>query len=57
MVGSGANVLAGVTVGSGAVIGAGAVVVKDVPAGATWLGPAAAARPERSADELRHVQV
>lgn len=38
MVGSGANILAGVTVGDGALIGAGALVVKDVLAGATMLG-------------------
>lgn len=38
MVGSGANVLAGVRIGDGALIGAGALVVKDVPAGGRALG-------------------
>ncbi len=38
MVGSGANILAGVTVGDGALIAAGALVVKDVPAGYTMMG-------------------
>jgi len=33
MIGSGANIVAGVHVGDGALIGAGALVVKDVPAG------------------------
>lgn len=41
MVGSGATILAGVTIGDDAVIGAGATVVKDVPAHTTVLGPAA----------------
>jgi acetyltransferase-like isoleucine patch superfamily enzyme len=41
MVGSGANILAGVTVGDDAVIGAGAVVTKNVSARALVLGPAA----------------
>lgn len=44
MVGTGANILAGVTVGDGALIGAGAMVVSDVPAGARMLGPKAVAR-------------
>ncbi len=44
MVGTGANILAGVTVGDDAVIGVGAVVVDDVPAGARVLGPKAMAR-------------
>jgi acetyltransferase-like isoleucine patch superfamily enzyme len=38
MVGSGANIVAGVTVGDGALIAAGALVVKDVPAGHTMMG-------------------
>lgn len=38
MIGSGANILAGVTIGDDALIGAGALVVKDVPSGATMLG-------------------
>ena len=41
MIGSGANIVAGVHVGDDALIGAGAVVVKDVPRGATVLGSAA----------------
>jgi acetyltransferase-like isoleucine patch superfamily enzyme len=43
MIGSGANVLAGVQVGDDAVIAAGALVVKDVPAGVTVMGPIARA--------------
>lgn len=38
MVGSGANLLPGITIGDGAVIAAGAVVTKDVPAGARAMG-------------------
>lgn len=37
----GAIVIGDIAVGDGAVIGAGAVVVRDVPAGATMVGPAA----------------
>lgn len=44
MIGSGANILAGVTIGDGAVIAAGAVVVKDVPPGVVMLGHKAVAR-------------
>ncbi len=43
MIGSGANVLAGVHVGDDAVIAAGALVVKDVAAGITVMGPIARA--------------
>jgi acetyltransferase-like isoleucine patch superfamily enzyme len=43
-VGTGANVLAGVTVGDDAVIGAGALVVQDVPAGSRVLGQRAQVR-------------
>lgn len=45
LIGSGANLLPGITIGDGATIGAGAVVGKDVPAGATVLGPLATIRP------------
>lgn len=38
MIGSGANIVAGVTVGDDALIAAGALVVKDVPAGHTMIG-------------------
>ena len=37
-VGSGATILAGVTVGDHALIGAGSVVTKDIPAGAVAYG-------------------
>jgi serine O-acetyltransferase len=39
IVGAGAKVLGGCTVGDGARIGSNAIVVKEVPAGATVLGP------------------
>ncbi|MEK2690062.1 serine O-acetyltransferase [Bdellovibrio sp. GT3] len=39
MIGAGAKVLGPITIGDGAMIGANAVVVKDVPAGATVVGP------------------
>lgn len=41
LIGTGAKVLGPITVGDGAMIGANAVVTKDVPAGATMVGPAA----------------
>lgn len=41
MVGTGAKVLGPILVGDGAMIGANAVVTKDVPPGATMIGPAA----------------
>lgn len=44
LVGSGANVLAGVSVGDRATIGAGALVTSDVPEGAIMLGPRAEQR-------------
>ena len=44
MIGSGANIVAGVHVGDDALIGAGALVVKDVPRGALILGQPAARR-------------
>ena len=44
MVGSGANILAGITVGDDAVIAAGAVATKDVAAGDMIFGPAAIPR-------------
>lgn len=37
-IGSGAQILMGVTVGEYAVVGAGAVVTKDVPAWTVWMG-------------------
>jgi len=43
MVGSGANILAGVSIGDEALIAAGALVVKDVAAGITVMGPVARA--------------
>ena len=44
MVGTGANILAGVIVGDNALIGIGAVVVDDVPAGGRVLGQKAVIR-------------
>ncbi len=41
LIGTGAKVLGPITVGDGAMIGANAVVTKDVPAGATMVGPMA----------------
>jgi len=41
LIGTGAKVLGPITVGDGALIGANAVVNRDVPAGATMLGPLA----------------
>jgi acetyltransferase-like isoleucine patch superfamily enzyme len=41
VIGTGANLLAGVTISDNAVIAAGALVVKDVPAGAVVKGPIA----------------
>ncbi|MBS4048158.1 MAG: transferase [Alphaproteobacteria bacterium] len=43
MVGSGANLVAGITIGDGALIGSGALVTKDVPAGARAMSKAAVA--------------
>lgn len=37
-IGMGALIAAGVIIGKGAVVGMGAVVLKDVPAGETWIG-------------------
>ncbi len=49
-IGSGAVILAGVTVGEGALVGAGAVVTKDVPAGTVVAGcPARSTRLRRAA--------
>ena len=44
MVGTGANILAGVAIGDDALIGAGAIVVEDVPPGARVLGTKATMR-------------
>ncbi|MGZ3816967.1 MAG: serine O-acetyltransferase EpsC, partial [Bdellovibrio sp.] len=44
MIGTGAKVLGPITVGEGATIGANAVVIKDVPPGATMVGPLAQQR-------------
>jgi acetyltransferase-like isoleucine patch superfamily enzyme len=47
-IGSGAVILAGVTIGEGALVGAGAVVTRDVPANAVVAGnPARIRRPRR----------
>lgn len=46
MVGSGANLVAGIKIGDSALIGAGAVVTKDVDAYSVMLGPAAKTRPD-----------
>jgi UDP-2-acetamido-3-amino-2,3-dideoxy-glucuronate N-acetyltransferase len=43
MVGSGANLVAGITIGDGALIGSGALVTKDVPAGARAISKGAVA--------------
>ena len=43
LIGSGANLLPGVTIGDGATVGAGALVVRDVRPGATMMGAAARA--------------
>lgn len=43
MVGSGANLLAGITIGDGAIIGSGALVTKDVAAGARAISKGAVA--------------
>lgn len=44
MIGTGAKVLGPIIVGEGATIGANAVVIKDVPPGATMVGPLAQQR-------------
>lgn len=44
MVGTGANILAGVKIGDRAVIATGAVVTRDVPPGVTVVGPKAVVR-------------
>ena len=38
MIGMGALIGAGITIGENAVVGMGAVVLKDIPAGETWVG-------------------
>jgi acetyltransferase-like isoleucine patch superfamily enzyme len=47
LVGSGANLLAGIRIGDGAIIAAGAVVTKDVPPGALVIGERAKIRPPK----------
>jgi serine O-acetyltransferase len=44
LIGTGAKVLGPIHVGDGAMIGANAVVIRDVPAGATMIGPIAQAK-------------
>lgn len=44
LIGTGAKVLGPITVGEGAMIGANAVVIRNVPAGATMIGPVALAK-------------
>lgn len=44
LIGTGAKVLGPILVGDGAMIGANAVVIRDVPAGATMVGPIAQAK-------------
>ena len=41
VIGAGAVILPGVVIGKSAIIGAGAIVTKNVPAGETWISPAA----------------
>lgn len=41
MIGTGAKILGPITIGDGALIGANAVVIRDVPPGATMVGPVA----------------
>ncbi|MNJ99712.1 Serine acetyltransferase [compost metagenome] len=44
LIGTGAKVLGPIHVGDGSMIGANAVVIRDVPAGATMIGPVALAK-------------
>lgn len=44
LIGTGAKILGPITIGEGAMIGANAVVIRDVPAGATIVGPLATQR-------------
>lgn len=44
LIGTGAKILGPITVGEGALIGANAVVIRDVPAGATMVGPVSTQR-------------
>lgn len=56
-VGSGATILANVTVGERALVGAGSVVTKDVPAGAVVAGnPAKILRYVEESEEAKHGQ-
>ena len=50
VLGSGAQILGPITIGKGARIGANAVVAKDVPAGATMVGPLARPIPVEAAE-------